>query len=136
MGIPNYVQEMDGLRLKSWFTEISQKLNSDNFASGSFTPNITGLIGSPTITGNWFKLSTFLSLTVIVNGTSQTVSSKIDNLPFTARNYSVAVIYNSSTPALVGHGYVDNATQDLYLPNWNVTTNNIIVSCNYQISGL
>lgn len=136
MGISGFKFNTQLQGLTSWFLEIASLLGHNNFNSDTWTPNITSLTGSPTITGEYTRLSKQLFFTVVVNGTSQTSSSKIDNLPFTALDYGLIQIYNSTDRSLIGHDYIDKDTKDIYLTDWNVTSKNIIITGRCKISGV
>jgi hypothetical protein len=136
MGISGFKFNTQLSGLTSWFLEVASLLGHDNFNSSSWTPNITNLTGSPSITGNYTRISQRLFFTIVINGTSQTSSSKIDNLPFTAIDYDIVQIYNSTDRALIGHDYIDKDTKDVYLPDWNVTSKNIVISGNCKITGV
>lgn len=136
MGISGFKFNTPLHGLTSWFLEIAQLLGHDNFSGTTWTPTITNLTGSPTVNASYQRISKGLNFTVVINGTSQTSSSKISNAPITAKDYGIVTVYNVTDSALIGQSYIDKDTKDIYLPDFNVTSKVVVIQGNYAITGV
>ena len=92
MGIdlfPFYARNI--LQLQQWFQDIQRNLETENYNSGDWltAPNITSLTGTPTVTHYYHKFGKQVDIIVVINGTSQTSTSKIDNVPYKAKEYGI-----------------------------------------------
>ena len=123
--------------LQSFFQDIVDHLDSRNYYNATnWTPSITNLTGTNTITSFYQRFGQKISFTVTIVGDSTTVSAFINNLPFTATQYSVSTVFNITDNALIGHSYVDVSTKNCYLPDWSLSSKTVIIQSDYAITGI
>jgi len=123
--------------LQGWFFDIATHLDAQNYNNdSSWVPNITNLTGSPAINACYQRWGQLINFTIIIDGTSQTSSSKIDNLPIEVVNYGIVHVFNKTDVVSIGQSYVDKDTTDCYLPDWNVSSKLLIIQVEYRIFGI
>ena len=123
--IYDQVIEQDGKPKLSWISFFDQIYKGD--AGTSWTPTFTsmGATGTPTYTGKYISLSSYLiyfSITVTpATNTSSTASTTYcDNFPLNVKNDGLCAAVGGSVG--VGLGIVQASTNRIYTPTWtNVT---------------
>jgi hypothetical protein len=136
MGIPAFPFGKQINELTAWFAQISRFIGNDNFYNADWIPVISNFTGSPIISAHYNRMSKLLKVCIVVNGTSQTSSSVVSNLPLTAREYSVLTVYNVTDQSLVGYAYIDKNTKNIYLPDWNLASKVVVINGDCQVKGV
>lgn len=121
----NSVQE-----LMQWFIDIYNHLSKENYQNSDWVPAISNLTGSPDITGKYTRWGQQVDFTVVIDGTFITTGSVIGNLPFKATDYGIVSIYPSSV------GYIKINTKEAYLPDLNISSETVVISGRYRVSGI
>lgn len=122
--------------LHSWFLDILNHLSTNNYNTSDWTPTISNVTGSPTITGWYHRWGALLTFTVVIDGTHSTSSSVITNLPFTALEYSAVTIHNITDNLFIGSGNVEKASKNIKIVNYSVVNKKVVISGCCKISGI
>ena len=120
----------DGLVSLPWVLHFNQGYLGDT--GTDWTPVFTSLtsVGTPTITGRYFKLSQTLSyfrikITPATNTSATAGTTYCDNFPlnFTQDGFTIAVTTNT----LFGGGSIDATAQRIYTPSWTTITSPVTI---------
>lgn len=115
----------DGKPPLPWILFFQQSFDGD--AGVDWVPTFTSLttVGTPTITGRYYKLSKYLTFfrVTIVPETSTTATAGttyINNFPLTFRNDGVCWAVSGGFGANAGH--IVASTNRIYVPAWSAVT--------------
>lgn len=126
---------------RRWFEDLFNMVGTpNNYTTSNWAPTITGLTGDYDIdNGVLFKFRKTLHFSLLLNPSpsfSSTLgTSKITGLPSVAVGYGECHVFNDSTKALLGHGYIRKGESDVYLPTWASTNSNVSVTGFVLIDG-
>ena len=127
-----------------WFNNIERILGRSNNEQASFTPVFSGLTGTGTYTGSYYRFNTMLFFEVTISTTTTTASTAgttyISNLPFISSRNGSCIINDSTTKISIGTGLVEENNSSTtkgqvkgYLPTWGATSDSISISGSYRI---
>ena len=121
--------------LYSWFIDIHNHLSAQNYDNGDWTPTITGMTGSPTVTAWYQRFGIECSFTIILDGT-HTMSDATISLPLTPNGYGVAVMHSLTDNSTIGTAKVDSTTGNLHVKTYFVTDEVIAIRGFYKVKGI
>jgi hypothetical protein len=87
----------------------------------------------PTVTGFYQRFGKQCNFSVIIDGAHTTEDSLV-NLPIAANGEGVAIVHNLTQDAFIGTASVKNGA--LYLPNYNVAGEQVVINGNYKVDGI
>lgn len=121
---------------------LERRVVRNVYTEGTWTPTWTGLtvVGAPTYAGRYTRIGNivFVIVEITAGGANTTASTAgvtfINNLPFTAAQYSSSVLVsNISTDIAIGAGHIRAAAAIVLTPTWAATNANIVISGWYEI---
>lgn len=114
----------DGKAPLPWVLFMNQLFNGDS--GTSWTPSFTNLteVGTPTITGRYYRLSQYLTffrvlITPATSTTSTEGSTYINNYPLLFSNDGACFAVMGGLGAA---GHIVSATNRIYVPKWTTVT--------------
>lgn len=123
--IKNPLTEDTGELTMPWLLYFNQTFNGD--AGESWTPTFTSLttVGSPTITGRFYRISQFLCYfnVLVTPGTNTSATAGttyINNLPVTAFSNGVCLTVSNNLGG--GLGMITASNNRVYVPSWTTVT--------------
>lgn len=122
---PIYAPMVDGSGIVSlpWILFFNQGFNGDG--GTDFTPVFTNLasVGTPTITGRYYKIGPLYYITIKIvpaTSTTSTAGSTYCNMPIIALLDGVCFAVSGLLGAPVG--MIDAASNRIYVPAWSAVT--------------
>lgn len=120
----------DGKAPLPWILFFNQVFNGDS--GTSWTPTFVSLteVGTPTITGKYYKLSQYLAFfrVTIVPSTSTTATAGttyIDNFPLTFSGDGICFAVRGGEGTNAGH--IVSSTNRIYVPAWSAVTSQLSI---------
>ena len=114
----------------AWTLFFNQLFNGDT--GTEWTPTFTSLttVGTPTITGRYYKIGQrlcFFSVRIVpATSTSSTAGTTyISNLPVSAREFGMCFALSGNLGS--NAGMVDSTTNRVYVPAWSAVTVPLVV---------
>ncbi len=123
------------LELQGWFNDIMEHLSAKNYDNGDWTPAITGLTGSPTVTAWFQRFGIECNFTIIIEGTHRLTDATI-SLPLTPVGYGVAVIHSLTDNSTLGTAKVDLSSGVLNVKEYYVDDETAIIKGFYKVAGI
>lgn len=123
------------LELQGWFNDIMNHLSAKNYDNGDWTPVITGLTGSPTVTAWFQRFGIECNFTIIIEGTHDMEDATI-TLPLTPVGYGVAVIHSLTDNSTLGTAKVDVNTGVLNVKRYYIDNETAIIKGFYKVAGI
>ena len=120
---------------QQWFNDIFNHLSASNYDNGDWTPVITGMTGSPTVTAWFQRFGIVCNFTIIIDGTHSMSSAEI-TLPLAPDGYGVAVIHSITDNTNIETAYIDTSSDNLMIPDYSVTDKVVIINGNYKVEGI
>ena len=121
--------------LHSWFVDIWNHLKGENYSNGDWTPTITGMTGSPTVTAYYQRFGKICNFAIILAGT-HTMSDAEITLPKTATDYGVATMHSLTDNSTIGTAVIDSVAQRLKIKTYWVTDETIVIHGVYKVAGI
>ena len=119
-------EEGTGLATLPYILFFNQLFTGDS--GTAWTPTFTSLgsTGTPTITGRYYKLSTFITVfwvrvTPATDTTSTAGTTYIDNFPLSLSNDGFCTAVSNGLGSSSGHVIASN--RRIYTPGWSALTN-------------
>ncbi len=122
--------------MQTWFNDILNHLSAKNYDNGAWTPVITGMTGTPTVTAWFQRFGIECSFTILLNGTHTMNDGAQITLPVTPVGQGVIVMHSLTTNSGIGTGCIDLATLTAKIPNYFVTDEVVIIRGFYRVSGI
>lgn len=114
----------------SWTLFFNQLFTGDT--GTEWTPTFTNLttVGTPTITGRYYKIGQklcFFSVRIVpaTSTTSTAGTTYISNLPVTAREYGPCFALSGNLGS--NAGMIDSSTNRVYVPAWSAVTVPLVI---------
>lgn len=123
------------LQLQNWFIDIYNHLSAKNYDNGDWTPTITGMTGSPTVTAWYQRFGIECYFTITIDGTHTMEWAEI-TLPLTPIGYGVGVIHSLTDNSNLGSAKVDTTTGNLHIRGYFVYTEVVIIKGFYKVKGI
>lgn len=122
---------------QSWFVDILNHLGAKNYDNGTWTPIITGITGTPTITAWYQRFGIECNFTIIIDGTHQLTNATI-TLPTSVPpdGYGIAVMHSLTDNSTIGTARVDSSTNKLHVREYWVDNEVIILKGFYKVKGI
>lgn len=121
--------------LQGWFIDIFQHLSAENYDNGEWTPTITGMTGSPTVTAWYQRFGIECNFTIIIDGTHK-MSNATVTLPLTPDGYGIAVMHSLTDNSTIGTAKVDTSDDKLHLKTYWVTDEVVVIKGFYKVEGI
>lgn len=121
--------------MQTWFIDILNHLSAENYDNGEWTPTITGMTGSPTVTAWYQRFGIECNFTILLDGT-HTMTDATISLPLTPNGYGIAVMHSLTDNSTIGTAKVDNSTGLLSVKTYFVTDEVIIIKGFYKVKGI
>ena len=119
---------------RGWFEDLYNMVGSqNNFGLDTWTPQITGLTGSATITdAHYIKFRKTIHFSLSLNPIGATSSTSgttyISALPRQSIACGECHVFNITSRAIIGHGFIDKNSDKIYLPSWSSISDNLSIS--------
>lgn len=124
------------VQFRSWFIDILNHLSAKNYNNGDWTPTITGMDGTPTVSGWYQRFGIECSFTVIINGTHTMNDGATITLPVAPSGDGVIVMHSLTTNSTISTATVDSTTLTAKIPNYYVTDEVVIIRGFYRVLGI
>jgi len=118
---------------RKWLNDLYLMVGSENNYSADWEPTITGLTGSAVIEdGKYFKFRKILYFNLVINPSGSTSStlgaSYISSLPKMSTGAGDCRIFNATSREFIGHGYIENNSDRIYLPTYSSISDNLTLN--------
>jgi hypothetical protein len=121
--------------MQSWFIDIFNHLSAKNYDNGTWTPTITGMTGSPTVTAWYQRFGIECYFTIVLDGTHSISWGEV-TLPLTPKGYGVAIIHSLTDNSNLGSAKVDTTTGNLHIREYFVESEVVIIRGFYKVDGI
>lgn len=121
--------------LQNWFTDIYNHLSAKNYDNKTWTPTITGMTGTPTVTANYQRFGKRCDFVININGT-HTMADATVSLPITAVGEGNAVMHSITDNSTIGTAVVDSSDGLLHIKTYWVTDEEVIINGFYEVAGI
>ena len=124
------IQDMQG-----WFVDIVNHLSAKNYDNQEYTPVITGMTGSPTVTAWYQRFGKKCEIWILLNGTHTILSGTI-TLPLTPTGYGTARIHSITDNSSMGTAEIDSSTGYLLVKSYWATDETVLINGIYEVAGI
>lgn len=118
-----------------WFIDIMRHLGNDNYKNGDWTPTITNMAGSPTVTAWYQRFGALCDITIIIDGT-HAMSSALITLPENPVDDSTVIVHNFTDNTLIDTSSINGTSNRIVLADYSVTDKKVIIKGSYKVNGI
>lgn len=120
---------------QQWFVDIFNHLSAKNYDNGDWTPVITGITGSPTVTAWFQRWGIECNVFINIEGTHDIDGGEI-SLPLTPLNNGIVFIHSITDNSFLGQGYIDSSLEKIKIKRYFVTDETVIIYGKYKVEGI
>jgi hypothetical protein len=118
--------------LQGWFNDIVAHLQAQNYDNGDWTPEITGMTGTPTVAANFQRFGKICWISIIISGTHLMADAEI-TLPLPANGTGSATITSVTDESSLGSGIIEGV---LKIKSYFVEDEVVEIRGSYPVEGI